>query len=192
MIIISPETWSKKDMQGLNSGIEAVELAFSRINPLITFDSIFYDFTFNLSPSIAYYGYTDKYENKITFRPRKVFREVFIHEVGHGFAKVTHPGPMEVLDKESIYTPSGKFITGIHPIYRRIYWRHGKKKSPFNGYKSDGGIYQLHPLTMKDSNNASEDWADMFLNWVLSSFADNEVGNTLYTWVDNHMKLWLI
>jgi hypothetical protein len=51
--------------------------------------------------------------------------------------------------------------------------------------------YQWHSRSEK-GNNSIEDWADIFQNWVFdSSFADNDAGNALESWVDSYMPNWI-
>lgn len=61
-----------------------------------------------------------------------------------------------------------------------------------DGYCSSGRPCMQHPLTMDDAGLSSgEDYADMFMNWVQNSFADNAKGDARFKWMDSHMGNWV-
>jgi hypothetical protein len=59
--------------------------------------------------------------------------------------------------------------------------------SPHNGYQHTGYPWQIHSKKMRGGNSAIEDWADMFLAWVMGEFADNEAGAALDRFLSEYM-----
>jgi len=184
--------WSDDDRLVISTAIHDIALALSQatnLPPHIIYNRVFGKLTFKLSGSLKYYGYVED-ENFLSFKPNKITKYLVVHELGHLFS-LRNPKPIDTLSKEAIYTPSKKFLTGLHPY--GYYYRNNGKSAPKNGYVSDWYTdgYQLHPITLPDGNNVDEDWADLFRNWVYNSFVQNEAGITLYNWVNDHMILWL-
>lgn len=106
-------------------------------------------------------------DNKITVMRNRVTVQLVIHELGHLI-------PFEPLPAE--------------PPFLRT-WR---LRAPDNGYISDRWKdgYQQHPLGMKGWSKPGEQWADMWLNWVRRSFADNENGQKLFAYVETAVGMW--
>ncbi|HBI37103.1 MAG TPA: hypothetical protein DDY71_05610 [Spirochaetia bacterium] len=184
--------WNDNDKSIIQEAIYDIAIAFAQITtltPVTIYNSVFGNLTFKLSGSLKYYGFVED-KNFISFKPNKITKYIVVHEMGHLFY-LRIPQPIEILSKTGIYSPSNKFLTGLHPY--GYYYRNNGKSAPKNGYVSDWYIdgYQLHPVTLPDGNNVDEDWADLFRNWVYNSFVENEAGITLYNWVNDHMTLWL-
>jgi RHS repeat-associated protein len=120
--------------------------------------------------------------------------------------------PEHLLQTEGIYDSNGNFITGaIHGKYRRnngidpstnpdkypylgatyFYWR--QKGDGYNREKVIIG-YQWHSEFMDEAGNTpTEDWADIFMNWVYGrvSFNSNTAGSTIFSWTEDRMQEWV-
>jgi len=130
---------------------------------------------------------TDRFQNTIivwndAFKYNLLFNT--IHEFGHLFAH--HANNQQPYD-ELINTPTkvdGVLVFGGHT--RTDY-----------GYKPGPGgsqfPYQQHPCCIPGYDPAwgGEDFADMFLNWSLNSFANNSYGTARYNWIDVNMPRWI-
>lgn len=92
--------------------------------------------------------------------------------------------PIDTLAKYGVVTPSGRMVTGPG---RGGYQRHAGMYSPHNGYQHTGYPWQIHSKKMRGGNSAIEDWADMFLAWVMGEFADNEAGAALDRFLSEYM-----
>ena len=56
--------------------------------------------------------------------------------------------------------------------------------------------WQYHPMTVNangeiDGDNPWEDFADMFMNYVFNSFANNSAGDARNSWMQDNMGHWL-
>lgn len=56
------------------------------------------------------------------------------------------------------------------------------------GYPLQGAPYEQHGCLSPSYNTYREDFADMFMNWALGSFSDNEAGNLRYGFIDNYIR----
>lgn len=198
--------WPAKRKAILLQGIDAVALALGNLlymppgaAYMTTFGAVKLVFSWSQQ---AYGGKTETYEDTtgklatmITFGPKfsekNKGKQIAIHELGHAFALLYRPGPMEYLSRGCIVTESGLFVTGTK---NGLYHRHGGRCAPDNGYRSDKMMdgYQMHPMYLDEwSNCPDEDWPDMWLNWVMGTFVENEAGVTLNNWVDSHLREWL-
>jgi hypothetical protein len=127
--------------------------------------------------------------------PGKTYPRLIIHELGHSFAARVRDinkefDPVDMLLKYGIYDNQGTFITGQT---NHKYNRDNGLDAPQNGYWSDNykDEWQWHPRRMAGGNTPSEDFADMFLNWVCRSFVPNDAGATRDNWMDIHIPFWL-
>ena len=118
--------------------------------------------------------------------------------------------PEKLLENDGIYT-AGQLITGtlINGIYNRngnpsldaylgksyadlrptvCQDRYGNVVTT-NLYHYNG--YQWHPKGMLGGNSSTEDFADIFQNWVFSSLKDNLAGNGINDWMNKWMPTWI-
>lgn len=106
------------------------------------------------------------------------------HEFGHVFALNAGYQPYEQFDPNDILK------------------RNGQPVGPGDGFKKGNTYpYRQHPYipNEKDTSPGHEEFADMYLNWVVGSFTNiNEenksaagAGNARQTWMDNHMEAWI-
>ena len=110
------------------------------------------------------------------------------HEFGHLFDhKITGEFGYgrNVLYNSTITDKNGKYVEG-KPIGGGAWAR-----MP-DGYGGTGRPYMQHPITMDAlGKTQGEDFADMFMNWVQNSFADNAAGRARYDWMDARMGAWV-
>lgn len=61
-----------------------------------------------------------------------------------------------------------------------------------SGRRSDAGHQRGNPYFpyQQDHNCCREDFADMFMNWTLNTFADDAYGRARYAWIDDRMDEW--
>jgi hypothetical protein len=116
-----------------------------------------------------------------------------------------HEGIYDYFDKNHSFVTGydsslGRYnrSAGINPIedsenypylgatYYEYQWIDGIKYKVYKGY-------QWHSEIMNDiGNSASEDWADIFMNWTYGSFNfSNTKGLTLFFWTHAHMQEWV-
>jgi hypothetical protein len=138
-------------------------------------------------------------DGRIRFKPGEVTPRLTVHELGHAFEKHMKAqdggnysgtnNPVQLLIDYGIWDTNGSFVTGAR---NGRYDRNGGRNAPQNGYWSDDyrDEWQWHPRNMTDGNNAYEDWADIFVNWVNNSFFPNSAGKALYDWAETNMSVW--
>lgn len=135
------------------------------------------------------YTYPDK---TVAYISGRVKIKLMVHELGHVFDLLIpyKQRPTTLLATRGIVDRTGDKVTGS---WYNGYYRHIGKTAPANGYLSDSYLlgYQMHPVYMQGGNSATEDWADIFLNWVYQSFASNDAGDAINAWVDKNMRIWL-
>jgi RHS repeat-associated protein len=54
-----------------------------------------------------------------------------------------------------------------------------------------GNIVQQFPWQQHSGSCCGEDFADMFLNWTLNSFANDQYGAARYNWMNSNMPRWI-
>jgi RHS repeat-associated protein len=140
-------------------------------------------------PPGNYYGETDG--SVITFYGH-LSPEDMIHELGHRINNAANQGLTNLLDDPSyaVFDMHNKFVTGNRG---NGYDRGGGNPAPQNGYRSDLPCpYQCHPRSMDASGNtANEEWADMFMNFIGNTYADNPAGNALYNWTTTNLASFI-
>lgn len=101
-----------------------------------------------------------------------------IHEFGHAFNLNAHGLGYTVLGNETIMATVNGERTRIA----------GKNTNDDAG-RHFGEAYGISPYPYQQSvqGKTGEDFADMFLNWVENSFADNDAGRARFHWMDRHM-----
>ena len=155
------------------------------------FGGVAFNISYSLRGNLAH-----AYVNSISYQPNikiiEIIRFLTVHELWHVFDIRNAISVNFIKEREGVYTPSGKFITGWNPI-RQGYYRDGGIVAPDNGYLSDNWKkgYRIHPPEMYEGGRITEDLADMLRNFVYKSFAANEAGETLNRWFENKMIMWL-
>ena len=183
--------WKPQDLQALADTIASIDTRLKRIGT--SFDAVFAGMQYSLNKRLKHYAHAEK--NSIALVPGWGYVELFWHEFGHVLgARLWPGGPVGYLRNHGIYTVGGQFLTGRQPPY--AYNRNNKVRAPDNGYVSDDwkAGYQLHPRNMsgdESGNCAVEDAADLWGNWGRETFVDNAAGNTLFSWYDSNIKVWL-
>jgi hypothetical protein len=137
----------------------------------------------------GYYGWTSG--QQIQFYGR-LSPQNMIHEFGHRINNSNNQGFTDLLDDpgNAVYDVNGNFVTGNRG---NGYDRGGNQPAPNNGYRSDAWCpYQCHPRNMDaQGNTANEEWGDMFLNFVLDTFAPNPAGDALYNWTITNLSTFI-
>jgi hypothetical protein len=95
---------------------------------------------------------------------------LLIHELGHRFLndlELTY----DELQMDLGYWQNDTYvhITGVNPTT-------GRFERTANGYLGSGQPYEQHGSLSPNYNTYKEAFADMFMNWALQQFADNEAG----------------
>lgn len=189
--------WEHSEKMTVLKGVDAVGQAMAKelgSSPPASFEKVFGPIEFRATTAIGgYYGMS--WGNVILIRPEKVTEKLIVHELGHTFNDQFWPNevifsPVFLLEHYGIYSPDGQLITG--PV-DGTYQRDNFQAAPENGYYSDNyrKEFQWHPKTLSGGNSASEDWADMFMNWVYRSFVPNKAGDARNSWINARLPLWL-
>ncbi len=111
------------------------------------------------------------------------------HELGHRLNVVLSGVAYEIMRTSAIYDADGNFITG---------WNGISFERGFSGYINDtNSKYCQHCYILDEFGNRvlwdslslhqSEEWADMFMNWAMGSFAQNPAGNARMAWMNATM-----
>jgi hypothetical protein len=185
--------WEESEQDVTYAGAVRVAAAFSRfthLRPNVSFKQAFGEVIFRASYSLDGLDALVPSRNLVIFYPPNLSERLVVHELGHMF-ELCLPRfvrPSELLSWEGVWDDVGYLITGT---WLGGYKRFNGKKAPENGYRSDDRPDLMHPLSLDGGQKPTEDWCDIFMNWVFRSFADNHAGRTLFAWVDWHMKLWL-
>lgn len=200
---ISLEGFTQEEMDTIRSAVKLVGESLSpfsnhNLTPGATFIASFGNMVFKSDSNLgSWYGKTS--HELIRLKPGIITERLTLHELSHAFEKHLYSiagrysgtnNPVQMLIDDGVYADDGSFVTG----YRNgAYDRHGGNLAPDNGYYSDNYLdeWQWHPRGMIDGNSASEDWADIFLNWVTGSFVPNKSGDSLMNWVDVNMVQWV-
>ena len=141
-------------------------------------------------PPGNYYGETDG--SVITFYGY-LSPEDMIHELGHRINNAANQGLTNLLNDPShtVFDMHNKFVTGNRG---NGYDRGGGNAAPLNGYITDRPAcpYQCHPRWMEpNGNSANEEWADMFMNFIGDTFANNSAGSALYNWTTTNLASFI-
>lgn len=114
------------------------------------------------------------------------------HELGHLFnnnlspnrtqPKYTHGQGLIDLAQEGVWVGTNKISGAVSSSS----WLGDYKRGDFRGYQSN-----TFPYIQNDDLSASEDFADMFSNYVHNSFAVNDYGRARYDFMDSHMRGWI-
>lgn len=118
-----------------------------------------------------------------------------IHEFGHIFDhRISGQWGYgrNVLGGTTIHTEIGRYVEGI-PDGGGAWERRN------DGYRGDDYPYQQHPLSVDGGDTAGEDFADMFMNFVLDysgiyndgGFAPDQFGRARYAWMSSYMPTWV-
>lgn len=153
--------------------------------PSTAFNSRFAHQVFWMTRSLRKYDAYTHADTRILYVPGRLTERLIVHELGHvlDLQEFRPNRPSRQLWQEGIYD-GATLITGTHT--RGVYHRYAGRQAPDNGYRSDDWRdgWQLHP----GEPSCTEDWADLWLNWVYRSFADNPAGRVLYAWVDEKIR----
>jgi len=137
-----------------------------------------------------YSGFTSNnvitfYGNRTGFFPIALIT----HEYQHVFDYYADELPTKQLNDSEIYTSGGYFITGKR---NGSYDRGDSKNRIISGYLGNTCPYQCHPHEMPGGNTADEEWADMGMNLVFGTFANNDAGKALGLWLSQNMTEFII
>ena len=107
---------------------------------------------------------------------------ILIHELGHKFLYDLGL-PYADINLNLGYYENDRYIhvTGIHPYtgrYERTALGYPHPWQPYEQHKHDNNYY----------NTYQEDFADMFMNWALNRFSDDEAGRLRRAWIDAFVR----
>ena len=200
--------WNDEDLLQILEAVSLIGFKFSiamgnqgsqHIN---TFKSVFEGIIFSLDPGLAAKGlYGQSKGNRVSLLPKKVTNRLIAHELGHTFSyrmwnasggtyADNHP---EVFLGYGLYDESGAFMTGDNGTsYSRNNGTQGLSSGyscstvpcQYHFYKSDGSL-------MAGALTASEEWADMFLNWSKGGFTNSSHGVFYANWMTTNMSEWI-
>lgn len=121
-----------------------------------------------------------------------------IHEFGHTFnatfinENIEGLSPYNLLAKSSLFTSDLQFITGLHRVLSPDGNGYETKwDRTFSGYVDSVPPYAYHGTRWNDWNSASEEFADMFANWVKGSFSVDEAGNIRNGFMQAYMGTYI-
>jgi hypothetical protein len=116
-----------------------------------------------------------------------------LHEVAHIFDTLAGDVPSTTLENNTIQTADGQYVGGvIEGSFQRselgfqITWR----SKYMTGYKiGNQNVYtQLHPPSWESYDPAGEEFADMFMNYVAGTFANDPYGLARMLWMTTNMS----
>jgi len=108
---------------------------------------------------------------------------ILIHELGHKFLADLNLPYSEINLNLGYTNESGRYIhvTGIHPYtgrYQRTALGYPRPWQPYEQHRNDNTYY----------NSYQEDFADMFMNWALGRFSEDEAGRLRRVWIDAFVR----
>jgi len=105
---------------------------------------------------------------------------LFIHEFGHRFLDSLGLSYNDLDMELGYYDSDNQYIhvAGINPETNRF-------ERTNSGYPEGGQPYEQHGNLSPNYNTYQEDFADMFMNWVLGQFTDNQAGQLRNKWMTN-------
>jgi hypothetical protein len=116
------------------------------------------------------------------------------HELGHAFNIATKqegefwgPGYID-LAREGVWVNGTRIAGNTNPI---SYSDNNTYVRTADGYRPGLAVGINGPYQQNTRRDVGEDFADMFMNWAFSSFADTNAGVARYNWMDNHMSTWI-
>jgi len=114
-------------------------------------------------------------------------RGLVTHELGHNFDHSIDAWGYgrTMLSQTTIVDANGNYVEGI-PFGGGAWARTDA------GYRSDWFPDQQHPRRLDNlGQTAGEGFADMFMNWVQNSFANDPAGQARHNWMTVHMAEWV-
>jgi len=169
-------TWSAGDKLNIQEATNRIAARLEEVSGVpayIAFKSIYGDLTATsgIDPWLAYNceARDNGFACKAGIHPSQV---TIIHELGHVFDY--HTGAGDVLGQSTIYA-GGKYVTGIQD---------GEWYRGMCGYVSPYFPHVVHGRYDSAGMGFREEWADMFMNWVNESFADDECGRARMEFMD--------
>jgi hypothetical protein len=107
------------------------------------------------------------------------------HEFGHLLDNTMGDFFTSRLDQSSVYTSDGSFVFGkMNNRYERKDDL-GYQQTQIWDRKLGKSVDALQHPAVKGGNNAVEEWADMWANYVVENFSLDKFGNARYKWVRN-------
>jgi hypothetical protein len=104
------------------------------------------------------------------------------HELGHVLDVRTGLGGSGSM-WTTIKDAEGKYVTGIN--------NEGNWIRTDYGYRSDWYPDQMHPANEIGGQSTIEEFADMFMNWVYDSFAQDAAGQARFDFMTTNMADWI-
>ena len=141
------------------------------------FRQVVYDtgWNYNCYASLVCYGPYDFLTNPLA-------KGLLVHELGHIF--LNNAGVVwEDMAYSLGYYEGDTYIhvSGLNPETNRF------ERTP-RGYPLQGAPYEQHGCLSPYYHTYQEDFADMFMNWALDGFSDDEAGRLRYEFMDNFVR----
>lgn len=117
------------------------------------------------------------------------------HEMGHALNYALLPNGVDDLNYGAGLVSLA--LEGIFVDGQRVAGNTTRSYANNNTYVRNSAGYKLGPggettpYRQNTSVSASEDFADMFMNYVFGSFADNAYGAARSSFMDSHMSAWI-
>jgi len=130
---------------------------------------------YNCYASLTCYGPYDFLTNPLA-------KGLLVHELGHIFLNNTGD-VWEDLAYSLGYYEGNTYIhvSGLNPKTNRF------ERTPC-GYPLQGAPYEQHGCLSPYYHTYQEDFADMFMNWALDGFTDDEAGRLRFEFIDSFIR----
>jgi hypothetical protein len=202
------EKWKQKDKLAALTGAVVVAGALANHTGMASIDSfkaVFGELTF--ARSTANPGYWGQYGGgTITFYAGATqWTTLVAHELGHAFnARIMNNGgvtPYTTLAQDGIWTTGGEQFAGMMSGYtvpgtgatcgnrgtRQCFGSDGNPIPANNYFRTFDGLGFNH----SETPTSNEDFADIFANWVTSSFRNDEYGSARSNFMTTNMAEWV-
>jgi hypothetical protein len=119
--------------------------------------------------------------------------ELVLHELAHVFDTLASDVPSSTLEGDTITTADNQYVAGVRDesferseLGYQITWR----EQYMTGYTVGGqDVYtQLHPPSWESYDPAGEEFADMFMNFAMGTFANDPYGAARMDWMVTNMS----
>lgn len=116
------------------------------------------------------------------FLTNPLAKGLLIHELGHRFMNNTGYVWEDMAYSLGYYEGDTYIhVSGFNPETYRF------ERTP-RGYPLQGAPYEQHGCLSPYYHTYQEDFADMFMNWALGSFSDDEAGRLRYEFMDKFVR----
>ncbi len=208
-VILSGE-WSNSDQVSVLRAVTNVGLRLGNligVNPFTAFQKVFGTLTFARSTETkdgywAAYGNIDGNRTITYYANAQPLTTLTGHELGHAFnARIENNGettPYDTLFDDGIWLDDGDQLAGYRRNYTvpgTGYTCNGQQCVDSRGTAIPANHYWRRPegfgFSHSDVRTANEDFADMFGNWAMGSFPNDEYGRARMNFMTTNMSEWV-